>query len=262
MGQAMLDTFNTNAIIVAAVVIYVVYAAIAGAQDYKKLIAGQRLWFFRKWSNELGLLTLGGAVALLATGRGGDVLAFPAGLAPVHELLSQPVVAVIFWLLFAAFCALMAAPLVSIARLAPNEVNAKRAAKTLAATPMVARDSRERAWGTILSLAAGAGEELVFRLVLPVALLALTHSLPAALIVSIIMFGIGHIYQGLSGVILTSATGALMLGVYAATQSLWFAAAFHALVDYRAIVILGWMLERLSRAGLPSSSAAQVKKGT
>jgi membrane protease YdiL (CAAX protease family) len=56
--------------------------------------------------------------------------------------------------------------------------------------------------------------------------------LPAALIVSIIMFGIGHIYQGLSGVILTSATGALMLGVYAATKSLWFVAAFHALVDY------------------------------
>src|SRR5262249_49872912 len=153
--------------IAAAVLIYVVYTAIAGPRDYKKLIAGQRLWFFRKWSSELGLLTLGGAVALLIVGRGGDVLTFPAGLAPVHEWLSQPIAAVFFWLLFAAFCALMAAPLVSTARLAPNEVNAQRAAKTLAATPMVARDSRERAWGTILSLAAGAGEELVFRLVFP-----------------------------------------------------------------------------------------------
>jgi hypothetical protein len=43
----------------------------------------------------------------------------------------------------------MAVPLASTARLAPNEVNAKRAAKTLAATPVVARDSRERAWGTV-----------------------------------------------------------------------------------------------------------------
>jgi hypothetical protein len=32
---------NTNAIIAAAVVIYVVYTAIAGPRDYKKLIAGQ-----------------------------------------------------------------------------------------------------------------------------------------------------------------------------------------------------------------------------
>src|SRR5262249_15585517 len=123
VGQATLDTFSTNASIAAAVLIYVVYTAIAGPRDYKKLIAGQRLWFFRKWSSDLGLLTLGGAVALLIVGRGGDVLTFPAGLAPVHEWLSQPIAAVFFWLLFAAFCALMAAPLVSTARLAPNEVN-------------------------------------------------------------------------------------------------------------------------------------------
>ena len=245
----MQDTIIANAAITGALAIYVVYAAVAGAQDYKKLVAGERLWFYRKWSFELGLLTLGGVVALLATGRANDVTTFPGALAPVHDLFSQPIAALAFWLLFAAFCALMAAPLVSVARLAPNEANAKRATKTLAATPMIARDARERAWGTILSIAAGMSEELVFRLVLPVALFALTHNLPAALIISVVGFGIGHIYQGLSGVILTSATGALMLGVYAATQSLWLVAAFHALVDYRAMVILGWMLERLARSG-------------
>jgi membrane protease YdiL (CAAX protease family) len=243
------DTTIANAFVTGAIAMYVVYAAFAGAQDYKKLVAGERLWFYRKWSAELGLLTLGGAAALLATGRIGDVTTFPSALGPLHDFLIQPIAAFIFWLLFTAFCALMAAPLVSVARLAPNEANAKRATKTLAATPMVARDARERAWGTILSILAGAGEELVFRLALPVALFALTHNLPAALIISVVGFGIGHVYQGLSGVILTGATGALMLGVYAATQSLWLVAIFHALVDYRAIVVLGRMLERLARSG-------------
>ena len=242
----MQDT--TNAIIVGAIALYVVYTAIVGAQDYKKLVAGQRVWFFRKWSIELFLLTMGGAGALLAAGHIVDAITFPAALAPVHDFLSQPIAALVFWLCFAAFSALMAAPLISVARMTPNEANAKRAAKTLTATPMVGRDARERAWGTLMCLGAGAGEELVFRLLFPVALFSLTHNLAVALAVSIVVFGIGHIYQGFAGVALTAATGALMFGVYAATQSLWFVAAFHALVDYRAVVSLGWLLERLARA--------------
>ena len=77
----MHDTITTNPTIASAIAIYVVYTAVAGAQDYKKLVAGQRLWFYRKWNAELGLLTLGGSVALLAAGRAGDVTTFPSALA-------------------------------------------------------------------------------------------------------------------------------------------------------------------------------------
>lgn len=244
---------DSNAIMVGAIALYLVYTSIVGDRDYKQLCAAtepaQRLIFFRKWSFELVLLSLAGIGALWVAGRSADLITFPQAFAPVHGFISQPIAAIVFWLLFGAFCLLILAPLFSVIRLAPNEANAKRARKTLAATALIARDGRERAWGTLMCLGAGIGEEVVFRLLLPVALFALSHNLPAALAISIIGFGIGHAYQGVGGVLMTAATGALMFGVYAATQSLWFVAAFHAFVDYRAVVVLGWLLDRLARAG-------------
>jgi membrane protease YdiL (CAAX protease family) len=248
----MHDSTVSDALIAGVIFLYLAYTTFAGARDYKNLAAAtnpeQRLLFFRKWGAELIMLTLGGVFALAITGRSADLIAFPRALMPVHDFISHPIAAVAFWLCVAAFCALMVVSTISVVRLVPNAANAARAQKILAATPMLARDTRERAWGTAMSICAGVGEEAVFRLLLPLVLLSLTHSVLAAVLIPVIAFGIGHAYQGPAGVLTTAAVGALMLGVYAATQSLWLAATFHALVDLRGVVWLGWFLSKLARA--------------
>jgi hypothetical protein len=249
----MHDGIVTDAIIAGVTTLYLLYTTFAGASDYKDLAAAthreQRLRFYRKWGAELVLLTMGGAVALVLTGRSADLITFPDALAPLHDFISQPFAAVAFWLCIGFFCVLMVVSSITVMRLAPNEANAARARKIFATTPMLSRNARERTWGAAMSVFAGAGEELVFRLLFPLVLLSLTHNLIASVLISIIAFGIAHAYQGLSGVITTAVTGALMFGVYAATQSLLLVAAFHAIVDLRAVVHLGWLLERLARTG-------------
>ena len=248
----MQDSIVADGIIAGVTLLFIVYTAIGGARDYKKLVAAtnpeQRLRFFRKWTLELLVLTLGGVAALLITGRAADVITFPVALAPAHDVLSRPIGAVVLWLCFAAFCAVMVAPLIKVSGFAPNETNAKRARKTMAAAPMLARDARERAWVTVMCLLAGLGEELVFRLLFPVALLSLTHNLLAALLISTVAFAIGHAYHGLVGVLMVFLTGALVFGVYLATQTLWLVMVFHALIDLKDFALLSWMLERLARA--------------
>jgi membrane protease YdiL (CAAX protease family) len=247
------DSIVSDAIIASVIALYLAYTTIAGTRDYKNLAAAtnpeQRLRFYRKWGIELVLLTIAGAIALVLTGRSGDLITFPHALAPLHDFISRSIVAVAFWLCVAAFCALMVVSSISVMRLAPNEVNAARARKILAGTPILTRSGRERAWGALMSICAGAGEEIVFRLLFPIALLSLTHSLIAAVLASIVAFGIGHAYQGLGGIFMTAAVGALMFGFYAATQSLWLVAALHALVDLREIVVASWLLNRLARSG-------------
>lgn len=249
----MQASVTSDAALASIIAIYLVFTAISGARDYKKLAAAtnpeQRVSFYRKWGAELILLTVGGVAALLFTGRGADLMAFPRALAPLHHFISQPIAAIVFWLCVSVFCVLMAVSTITVMRLAPNEANAARARRILTATPMLTRDRRERAWGTVMSLCAGAGEETVFRLLLPIVLISLTHSVMLAVLTSIAAFGIGHVYQGLAGVASTAAAGALMFGVYAATQSLWLVAAFHAIVDLRSVVHLGWLLQELERNG-------------
>lgn len=239
----------SDAIVAGAIVAYLAFTAIKGAHDYKQLKTAtkpeQRLSFYRKWGIELIVLTIAGVIALAMTGRSAYLIAFPQALAPLHDFLSGPIIW--FWLCFAAFCVLMLISSISVMRLTPNEANAARAKKILTATPMLGRDAREWAWGTLMSLFAGAGEEIVFRLLFPIVLFSLTHSLVAAVLIAVVAFGIGHAYQGLAGVIMTAAIGALMFGIYAATRSLWLVAAFHAVVDLRAIVILGAHLAKLAR---------------
>jgi CAAX protease family protein len=76
----------------------------------------------------------------------------------------------------------------------------------------------------------------------PVSVYALSGNLAVALTVPLVAFGIAHLYQGVGGVITTGLVGALMLGVYLASGSLWVAMAVHALIDLRAVVLLGWMV--------------------
>lgn len=72
---------------------------------------------------------------------------------------------------------------------------------------MIPQTSREKALFALLSLAAGVGEELAFRGFLIDRLGAWTGLPPLAMLVSSLLFGLSHSYQGWSGVVRTGAVG-------------------------------------------------------
>lgn len=81
-----------------------------------------------------------------------------------------------------------------------------------------------------LSVAAGVCEELLFRGYL---LNALTDHMPvyAALIVSSLLFGLGHIYQGWVHVIRAALLGGILGGLYLLSESIVFVIYLHWLLD-------------------------------
>ena len=84
-----------------------------------------------------------------------------------------------------------------------------------------------------VSITAGICEELLYR---GYALWYLTHwmGIVPAVAVSSLVFGIGHAYQGIKGMIATALVGLFMALVYLATRSLWTSMALHALIDLHA----------------------------
>ena len=225
---------------------YLLYTAIAGPSEYRQFKAAEttqaRQAFLRKQLSEGVLSGAGALLALALKGRFSTLFALPTEFRAAHVALNQPVIAIAFWSIVAAFIVLMAAPLFVIGALTDSEKDVGRARKLLAGQPLLARNGPERFWGWLLSIDAGVSEELLFRLVLPLSVYALSGSLALALAAPLVAFGIAHLYQGVGGVIATGLVGALMLGVYLASGSLWVAMAVHALIDLRAVVLLGWMV--------------------
>jgi uncharacterized protein len=103
---------------------------------------------------------------------------------------------------------------------------------------LIPRTRGEIRWGALLSVNAGIGEEIFFRLLMPFAWFALTGNAAAALLISVVLFGLVHAYQGIVGVLATMVVGALLTLVYLATQQIWLAILLHILIDLRAMVAL------------------------
>lgn len=114
---------------------------------------------------------------------------------------------------------------------------------------LLPRNGAERAYGAGLSIAAGFGEELLFRLLLPL-LLALCGAPPlVAMFVPVVVFGLAHVYQGVAGIIGTMVLGALFAFVYVGTRQLWVAMLMHAVLDLNTLVLRTWLLARRQSAG-------------
>ncbi len=82
----------------------------------------------------------------------------------------------------------------------------------------------------LVAITAGVWEELLYRGFFIWFLIPLTGAVGAALISSAI-FGIGHLYQGRTGVIYTALVGLAFAALYLVTESLWWLMAAHAIVD-------------------------------
>jgi len=81
-----------------------------------------------------------------------------------------------------------------------------------------------------LSVTAGVCEEILFRGYLMAFLLPLV-GVSGAVVVSSLLFGFGHAYQGWSGIVKSGVLGAIMAGIYLLTGSLFAPILVHALID-------------------------------
>lgn len=115
--------------------------------------------------------------------------------------------------------------------------NLMQTIKHLQLEPLLPTNNRELKSFYSLSITAGIVEELLWRGFLWWYLSLLLPAWQAAIIV-IAAFGFAHIYQGISGVVRTGILGAVFLGLYWLSGSIWLSMVLHALLD----ILQGYML--------------------
>jgi len=99
---------------------------------------------------------------------------------------------------------------------------------------MMPRTKREKRWWVCVSLAAGICEEVIFRGAYIFLLVSIFPNLSIYLVyaLTVILFGLGHIYQGRKGLIISSLVGALFAAIYIVSGSLIIVVIIHFLTDF------------------------------
>lgn len=106
---------------------------------------------------------------------------------------------------------------------------------------LLPRTRQERTVFGVLSLAAGFGEEITYRGYAITTLIPLIGA-PAAAVLTSLVFGVLHGYQGALGILRTGAMGGMLAWGFLASGSLWPAIIAHTAID----LIAGlWLGERL-----------------
>jgi len=119
-------------------------------------------------------------------------------------------------------------------------------ARVIYRSAAAARDRSEWGAATTIAVAAGASEELFFRLALPLAIGLATGSMVAGLLVATGAFGLVHRHQGWLGVAATTVAGAGLAYLYLSTGALWVAMLLHAAIDLNALILRPWLDRRAS----------------
>ncbi|HEY0760500.1 MAG TPA: CPBP family intramembrane glutamic endopeptidase [Acidisarcina sp.] len=209
------------------------YARFKLLTDTRDRQSRYRIWILRG----LLLFALVPLISLAVLGRISTLLTQPVEFAPLSEMLRQRLPRAQMpspGFLFGFAGALLAG-------LAGGLVFAKVIKRGSVAArdilPLMPRNGPETAHTAILSINAGLGEELFFRLLLPL-LLTLVFGHPAVgFVLATLIFGGMHRYQGIVGVLVTTILGAGFAVIYLWTRSLWIVVAGHALLDLFGLVV-------------------------
>jgi len=104
---------------------------------------------------------------------------------------------------------------------------------------MLPQTRRERRWYAAVAVTAGTTEEVFFRALALTFLLAVLpgESEWPAVAVAAVLFGLGHAYQGLVGMVTTAVLAFLLGALYLATESLLPGMALHTLIDLRVLLL-------------------------
>jgi membrane protease YdiL (CAAX protease family) len=218
----------------------VVVAPVCDHYEFKKLKASEdplrKVRFYRKW---LVLQWIFAAIALVAAGRG---LWHPPTTAEWPWLHTDRAHSFALGLVI-GIVVVMAIPLFSLGKPKVRETIRKAFAKVGFFVPS---ESFEFPWFGALCVTAGICEEWVCRgFVLYYLAVAPWHlSLGTAVILSAAIFGLNHLYQGLSGMATAGVLGAIFALLYLATGSLLLPMVLHALIDLRALALIIGARER------------------
>ncbi|WP_066806911.1 CPBP family intramembrane glutamic endopeptidase [Sphingomonas asaccharolytica] len=231
----------TNAILLAIMLAIVALNVVAGPRGYRLLAeaggVGRKTFYRRMLAAQLFQFTLPPIVGLLVLGRIGAVTELPPELWSASAMLRGDAPAVpVDPLLTSIFgvAVLVAIPLGAFLTWRRNGKGAPAYLARLSA--LLPRDRDEVLLGAAISVAAGIGEELFFRLLLPMLLAAFVGGIPAV-IVAILLFGLAHAYQGWKGVTVTALVGILFTAMYLMSGSLAMAMLFHATIDLMTLAI-------------------------
>ena len=108
-------------------------------------------------------------------------------------------------------------------------------------SPAMAVNRREAGAALLLAAAAGVGEELFFRLLIPLLTARVTGSGVAGCLLGWAAFTLAHRYQGRLGMGAVAVVGAVLAWLYLATGLLWLVVLLHTLVDANALVLRPWL---------------------
>ncbi|HSR69884.1 MAG TPA: type II CAAX endopeptidase family protein [Acidobacteriota bacterium] len=114
--------------------------------------------------------------------------------------------------------------------------------------PMIPRNSKEQSAFNMLSVTAGICEEILYRGVLLAVLAAAIGTWPAV-VVSSAVFGLGHLYQGLPGVLRTGAVGLVFALLTVFSGSLLTAVILHITMDVTSGRIMAEAIKAEESAG-------------
>ncbi len=109
---------------------------------------------------------------------------------------------------------------------------------------LIPRNAAERKLATLISLNAGIGEEIFFRLTLPLFLFFVLDNAVVAFLIASIVFGVMHIYQGWVGVLATGFLGLVFTFLYIWTGTLLLPIIVHVLIDMNGLVLRSYLMNR------------------
>ena len=112
---------------------------------------------------------------------------------------------------------------------------------------LLPRNRAELGWGAALSVNAGIVEELLFRLALPALIYGVSRNALVAVVASLLLFGVLHLYQGPVGVIASTLIGAFLMALYFASGTILVPIILHALIDLRSLVLIPVVVGRVHR---------------
>ncbi len=248
-----------NAILLTALLAIIVLNIVAGPHGYRLLAeaggAGRKAFYRRMLAAQLVQFTLPPVLGLAILGRVRTVTELPPEFWPVSAMLRGGAPAVMvdpfFTGLFVA-ATIAAVPLGAFLTWRRVRKGKRAFAHIGHVSALLPRDRDEVVLGAAISVAAGIGEELFFRLVLPL-LLAAYFGGVAAIAVAIVLFGLAHAYQGWKGVTITTLVGALFAVMYLMSGSLAAAMLFHIAIDLMSLVVRPVI--RGAWRGLPNPAA-------
>ncbi len=224
------DTLFTLFILLLLAVVF----PIQGVRDFQVLArqtsegdADARVNFYKGYLKWLWPLTIGLLAWWLSSGNGLKSI----GLIPVADGRQ--------WIAIGVGVLVMLAQVIYLATVSRNADGLAEIRKQIGELSNLAPQTRtERRLFDMVSITAGVCEEILYRGLLLATLVSLVGTWPAVAITSLI-FGLGHAYQGISGIAKTGLIGLVLALLTVFSGSLFIAIVLHAVVDLTSGRIMG-----------------------